>query len=442
MEVTVKHKKLLIGSIAVICLITLGFGIYNNRRGAAQAAAAAQDAAAARPPAVIAALPQVTADGYVMPIRYASLSPSVPGIVTQIHVVEGGWVEAGAPLLTLENAAQSAALAAAQANLAQAAATLAQLEAGARPEEVAQAAAAVALAAARLERLTGGATAAEVATAQSAVAVAQANLGRIVAGPTPEQVTAADAAVRLAEASLKQAQANYDQVSWRGDIGRLPQSLQLEQATIEHDRAVANYQDLLDGPTPAEIAVYQAQVDQTQAALDELLAGAHPADVAAAQADLQAAQAALALVQAGPRPEEIAAAEAGVAAARSAVAQAQAALDQTTLRAPFAGAVSTVGVKAGEYTTPGMPAVRLGDTHGWVVETDNLSELDAVKLAVGDEIEVTLDALPGQTLRGRVTHIQPASQFKRGDVTYTATIALEPTDLPLRWGLTAAISLQ
>jgi len=429
-----KHKKLLIGAGALVCLIILGFGIYNHRRVTAQEATTVQS------PAMLAALPQVTANGYVMPVHYASLNPAAPGVVTQVHVAEGDWVEAGAPLLTLENAAQSAALAAAQANLSQAEATLAQLKAGARPEEVTHAEAAVTQAAARLERLTGGATAEEIATAQSAVAVAQANLDRAVAGPTAEQVIAADAVVRLAEASLKQAQANYDQVAWRGDIGRLPQSLQLEQATIEHDRAMANYQDLLDGAPSAEIAVYQAQVAQAQAALDELLAGAHPADVAAAQADLQAAQAALALVQAGARAEEIAAAAAEVAAAQAAVAQAQAALNQTTLRAPFAGAVSTVGVKVGEYATPGVAVVRLGDTRGWVVETDDLSELDAVKLAIGDEIAVTLDALPGQVLHGRVTHIQPASQFKRGDVTYTVTIALEPTDLPLRWGLTAAIS--
>ncbi|MCB0146465.1 MAG: hypothetical protein KDE01_02290, partial [Caldilineaceae bacterium] len=61
----------------------------------------------------------------------------------------------------------------------------------------------------------------------------------------------------------------------------------------------------------------------------------------------------------------------------------------------------------------------------WVVETDTLSELDVVSLHEGDVVAVAVDALPGATFRGRVEHIQPASDFKRGDVTYTATIVLD-----------------
>lgn len=57
---------------------------------------------------------------------------------------------------------------------------------------------------------------------------------------------------------------------------------------------------------------------------------------------------------------------------------------------------------------------------------------------------VTFDALPGANFRGTVEHIQPASDFKRGDVTFTATIALDVTGesaavAGLRWGMSAVV---
>lgn len=409
-----------------------GWLIFGNQRAAAQVIS--------QPARAITAAPaQVSADGYVVPARYATLSTGAPGRVAQVHVSEGQIVAAGALLVTLENDAQRAAVAVAQANLAASEAQLAQLRAGARDEEIAQAEAAVAAAQAHLDRLRNSPTPAQLTSAQAAVAVAQANLTRAQAGPTPEQLNIAAAAMQAAEASLKQAQAAYDKVAWRSDIGALPQSVQLEQATIEHQRASASYRNLAAGATPTEIQVYRQQVTQAQAALAEVQAGPHPADITAAEAEVARAQATLMLARSGSRPEEIAAAEAQVAAAQAAVSQAQAGLEQTLVRAPFAGTVSALAAVAGEYVAPGRPLVELGDTSAWLVETDNLSELDVVKLRVGDRMAVTLDAWPGQALGGAVQQIQPAGQLKRGAVTYKVTIALDPTDLPLYWGLTAAV---
>jgi HlyD family secretion protein len=428
------HKKLIGALVAILLLAVAALAVHSSRRVAA-------DRSPAQTPVVTtAAAAQVAAEGYVTPQRHATLSAAAAGIVTQLHVAEGMWVEAGAALLTLENGGQAAALAQARAVLAQAEANLALLKAGSRPAEIARAEASVAAAQARLDRLSSGATAEQIASARQAVAVAQASLERAQAGPTPEQATAAEASVRQAAASLRQAQAKYDEVAWRSDIGRLPQALQLEQATIEYERALASHANLLRGATPAEIKVYEAQVGQAQAALAEVLAGAHPADIAAADADLRGAQAASALVQGPARPQELAAAEAQVAAARASVAQAQAALDQTVLRAPFAGTIGSLHVERGEFLAPGAPAVRLGDTRAWVIETDDLSELEVVRLAAGEQVDVVVDALPGRTLRGEVQRIQPASRVKRGDVTYTVIIALDASDLPLHWGMTAAVS--
>ena len=392
---------------------------------------------------VAAELPAITADGYVMPAHYALLSFAASNTVASIDVAEGDWVEAGATLITLENSAQRAALAQAEANLAQAQANLERLQAGARAEEIAQAQAAAEVAELNLYRLVDGATPEQVASADKAIAAAQANLARVQAGATPAELTAAEATLRQAEASLRNAQSAYNQVSWANDIGARPESLRLEQASVEYERAKAQYENVVAGATAEDVWVAQTQVAQARAAKDEVLADAHPADVARAQANVRSAAAALDLLEAGPRPEEIAAAQAQVAAAAAAVAQAAAALETTILTAPFAGEVSSVAVRAGEFVAPGVPVIRLGNTRQWVVETDTLSELDVVSLHEGDVVAVAVDALPGATFRGRVEHIQPASDFKRGDVTYTATIVLDGAGDgmgDLRWGMSAAVT--
>ena len=82
----------------------------------------------------------------------------------------------------------------------------------------------------------------------------------------------------------------------------------------------------------------------------------------------------------------------------------------------------------------------MADYSTWVVKTDNLTETDVVNLAVGQKVEVVLDALPEVTLSGEVTHINARFEEKRGDITYTVTILLSQTDPQMRWGMTAAVS--
>jgi len=62
-----------------------------------------------------------------------------------------------------------------------------------------------------------------------------------------------------------------------------------------------------------------------------------------------------------------------------------------------------------------------------------------VNLKVGQKANIVFDALPGKTLTAEVTHINQLFEEKRGDITYTVTLALTQTDPALRWGMTAAV---
>ena len=86
------------------------------------------------------------------------------------------------------------------------------------------------------------------------------------------------------------------------------------------------------------------------------------------------------------------------------------------------------------------PAARwsqLADLATLQVETDDLTELNVVRVQEGAPATVTFDALPGLTLTGKVVRIKPLGENKQGDMTYTVVIQPDQLDDRLRWNMTA-----
>jgi multidrug resistance efflux pump len=382
---------------------------------------------------------EASAEAYVHPLREVSLAFKSGGRLAEVAVKEGETVQAGQVLLRLDDASLQAALAQAEAALTRAQAQLAQTQAGAREAQVAQAEAGVARAAAALAQAKAGPTKEQIAVAEARVRTLQAQLAAAQAGTRPEAIEASSATVQQAEAAVRVAQANYDKIAGDPDHGASPQALALQDATLQLQAARANHEALQHGPTASDIAVLNAQVAEGRAALAQTKAGSTPEQIAQAEAALSEAQAQLDLVKAGARTEEVAVAQAAVKEAEAGVAQARAALADATLSAPFAGTVGAMDLEAGQYVAPGASVITLADLSGWKLLTDNLTEKEVVRVAAGQPVKVTLDALPGQTLAGTVTRIKPRSETKAGDVTYTVEIALPGPQSGLRWGMTASV---
>jgi HlyD family secretion protein len=391
----------------------------------------------------------ITAVGTVRPGAEVGLSFETPGRVSTVAVREGERVEKGQLLAQLDQADLALQIRSAEAALASAQAQLDALREGPRPEEinaaegqVAAAQAALDQAIAQRDQLLSGATEAEIAAAEAAVKSAKANYNRVKAGPSPEELAQAQAALDTAEASLRQAQAAFDRVAGRQDVGMLPESLALQNATIEMRRAQANYDALLSHPTPAELAAAQAQVAQAEAHLAQMQAGVQPqlrvaeAAVDAAQAQRDIAQAQLDLLRAGPRSSETAAAEAQVEQAQVAVDSARLTSKQANLEAPLEGTVASIAIEIGESVSPQMPAMTLVGDSQFSIEAD-VDEADIGWIEIGQEVKITFDAFPEQELAGRVLAIAPLASVDLGIVSYRVTIESQETSLPLRAGMTA-----
>ncbi len=382
---------------------------------------------------------QIEVDARVVPVQYADLSFTLGGAIESLAVKEGAKVVAGQVLASLNGAQQRVAMANAEATLQKAQAKLAELKTGARPQEIEQARAALSAAQARQQRLAQAGLPGNIKSAEAALAASQAALAKVLEGASDQQLIAAKADLYSAQATIKQAQAAYNLVKWRNDIGALPESAHLEQATTAYEAANARLADLTKGATNAEIAGASAEVRRSQAQLEEIKAGM-PADLAAAAADVRSSQAQLDLLLAGTRLEQIAAAEADVAMATAALQQTLVTLAETEIRAPFAGEVAVVNVRAGEQVAPSAIAIRLANFSAWQIETEDLTELDIVGIAPDKPVTVTFDALPDLKIQGTVRYVRPIGGDRRGDIVYTVVVDPAQQDQRLLWNMTAVVA--
>lgn len=374
-------RRIIIALLAVGVLAGLGYLAYTRLLAPPESRETG--------PALPEAPPTVLASGNVLPTKTVQLSFVVGGRVATVAVSEGDLVEAGQVLARLEARNLEQNVERARATLEAARATLARVMAGPRPEDV--------------------------AVAQAEVAVAEAELARIRAGPKPEEIEAARANMEKAAAIVRLRQAAYDRVKWRTDVSATPESVALEQATLDYEAARAAYEALVRGPTPEEIKTAETRVEVARARLNQLLAG--------------------------PRPEEVAEARAKVSEAEAALRAAEAALEDAVITAPFAGLIGEVKVRAGETVQQGVPVITLGAADGWVVETTDLSETDVPKVRVGQQVTVTFEALPNVQLKGQVRQIAPMATATQGATNYRVRVELLETHPGLRWGMTAFVEI-
>jgi HlyD family secretion protein len=107
-----------------------------------------------------------------------------------------------------------------------------------------------------------------------------------------------------------------------------------------------------------------------------------------------------------------AAARAQAATSRAAVRVQEAWLEETRLRAPFAGTVAEINGEIGEYVTPSPPgvatppAVDLIDDSCLYV-TAPIDEVDAAQVKVGMEARISMDAFRGRQFAAKVQRIAP-----------------------------------
>jgi HlyD family secretion protein len=404
-----------------------------------------------------------TASGFIE-AEEVSAAAETGGRITHINAHEGDFVKAGQVLVELDTTLLEADIAQAQAKIDTAKAQLAKIKAGVRSEEIAKAEAGVAMAQAKADaaavsrqnaiklrdnqqelnmQIYAAQTAADLAalkvpylTPLKNAAEALWQLGEKNWEFIQEGV---DWSVRLPFGGSKSGHFDFPEgdkqqagIAWNlSGANQWEAWVNLNSAVVEQNDAQTALNDLLrlkNDPQEAQVKVTQAE-----------------AAYQSALAEVKVAQAQVAMLKAGARPEQIAIVEAQVKQAEAALVSLEVRRRKHVLKAPLDGWVVEKTAHEGEMAASGKSLLTLADL-GNVTLTIYVPEPDIDTVSIGQSIEVSVDAFPGETFTGHITTISDKAEFtpknvqtkeERVNTVFAVKIKLDNQDQHLKPGMPA-----
>jgi HlyD family secretion protein len=202
-------------------------------------------------------------------------------------------------------------------------------------------------------------------------------------------IDSGQSSVQAAQASLKATQADL-----------LTQEANLEKAKLDYERGQGLFKDGL---------IAKQDYDQRKTTYDAAVA-----TVDASKARMQAQKAQL---------EE---ARAQLAQGKAVLVHTRDVLSKTTYYSPINGIVSYLPVRVGEYVVPGIQnstgsfLMTLSDM-STVTSEVKVDETDIINVRIGQQADVTIDALPGKIFKGQVTDIGSQAVLRSSGLATTQT---------------------
>ena len=247
--------------------------------------------------------------------------------------------------------------------------------------------------------------------AQASAAASEANLAKLRNGNRPEDIAAAQARVESARGRMESARSRLDLNRKRTSRYR---NLQTEGA-ISRDRLDEVITD--DRATQADLLTAEANFTEASRLLDESRSGSRVEDIA--QAEAQLAQA--------------------IAGIRSIEVQ----IEDTIIRAPFAGIITQKYAYAGAFVTPTTTASASNSSSSTsIVAIANgleiiakVPEVDISQIKIGQEVEIIADAFPSEVFKGKVRLIAPEAIIEQNVTSFQVRVTLETGKEKLQSGM-------
>ncbi|CAI2786207.1 Inner membrane protein yibH [Serratia grimesii] len=198
--------------------------------------------------------------------------------------------------------------------------------------------------------------------------------------------------LQMSQAKLTSIQAQLDQQ--QANIAQQEASVSASQATLNYAGQNADrYRRLLKtGTATADEQQKSASVMQTAAA-----------QLKQNQAAVVSARKEVGVLQASRKQ-----AEANIAASQASVDQARLNLSYTRIVAPISGTVGQRAIRQGAWVSAGTRLLAVVPLQQSYVVA-NFLETQLANVSAGQPVSITVDALPGVTLRGHVDSIAPAT---------------------------------
>jgi HlyD family secretion protein len=435
-------RKLVIG---IVVLVVVGAAVFfgYQKLKPAQAATPVQTATVTRGNLVM----SVAGAASISSKNVTNQSFRISGKVKTVNVQQGDRVQAGQVLMELDTTDLEVTIAKAKLSLATAEQQFAKAKIGSTAAEIAAAKANLVSAQQKLADVKAGPSKAQIASAEASLRTAQDNLNTLYSQPTAESIASAKAKLDQAKNSLWASQSQRDSTCGQAVASGNASSAACNSANASVANAEINvqlaevaYADAQKPATAVAIEAATAQVANAQDTLDKLRASPTAADIASAEAAVATAQATLDTKTTGPTAQDLAISQASVDQAKITLEQAQRALEDAKLTALFAGTVTAVNYRVGESANAGATAVGLVDLSTLELVVP-LAEVDVARVAVGQAVTMTLDALTGVKMAGAVKYVSPVATITQGVVNYNVTIQIPKPDAAVRPGMTASATI-
>lgn len=287
-----------------------------------------------------------------------------------------------------------------------------------------------------------------VILAQADLVAAQRELEDVINSDTDS----AEAYANLLEAEQDLRDAEDDRDQWNyndADIGRVNDAradfIALEEEYKIYKTAYEAVEDLpVDDPqrvkAKEERDEFKLVRDKALRTLNYILGKAYGQQVAEDFADYDVAEAKLNdaqrewnRVKNGPNADDISAAEAKVAAAEATVSLGW-------IEAPFDGTITQANPKIGDQVSSGDLGFRIDDLTQLYMDVD-ISEVDINRVKIGQEAELTFDAISGLTYTGEVIEVSRVGEDTGSGVDFTVSLRIIDPDEQVKPGMTAAVNI-
>jgi HlyD family secretion protein len=307
---------------------------------------------------------EITTSGVVQPLKTVNLSPKTAGILTELRVEQGDFVQAGTVLAKMDDRDLQAQLQQAQGRVAEAQARLAELEEGSRPEEI-----------------------------------------------------------QVAQAQVQQSQARIEENRAR---------LTLAQERLQRNQTLFGEGAITRDDRDAS----QTEVEQARATLSQ------------SQAQLREAERRLAQLENGSRAETITQAQAQLETAQGQLAALQVQLEDTLIRAPFAGTITQRYADPGAFVTPTTSASATASATSTSIVAlaqglevlANVPEVDLTQIYIDQPVQIVADSYPNQVFQGKVRLIAPEAVKEQDVTSFQVRISLVEGLAELRSGMNVDVT--
>ncbi len=222
----------------------------------------------------------------------------------------------------------------------------------------------------------------------------------VVAGTPLLEIFPEDYVTVLTEKKGTVLQFEAEEQELRASIAEKRKSLAQTQANLEAARAD-------EALTTKDLKRYQELLKEEIVSLSQYDNAESRFKVAHARKD--AAEAAVAETEAGLETGQarLTTQSFKIKQAQASLSRAQLDLKRTVVTAPVAGMIAKKNVDPGKYVQPGQPLLAIVKGETWVI--GNFKETQITRMAVGQPVEVRVDAYPHVVFKGHVDSLQPGT---------------------------------